>query len=298
MPDFDKGARYLAKQDPPGFIAWLFGPAATSLVFVGWLDTRRLALPVEEDRTCDMVAAFRLAAHLQPTHVLIIDFKAEATATALGQMLGYVVRLHTEPPQELATPPQVGGAVINLSGRRQRNVVTVDFPRVPACSWKFSILQRTLRDESASATLAGIAAGRTTRWLLPWIPLMRGGGQAAIIEEWKQAAAAEPDSEVRATLGGLALVFAELTKRAQTWREGLRGWDVRTSRIVEEWREEGRMEGALATARDDLYGLLMERFGRVPKIWEQRIQAATDLDRLKAAMRQVLHIQKLNELQL
>ncbi len=107
-----------------------------------------------------------------------------------------------------------------------------------------------------------------------------------------------PAAEARATLGGSALVFAELAKRAPVWQAGLRGWNVRTSRIVEEWREEGREEGRLAMARENLYGLLVERFGRVPKAWERRIQAATDLDRLKEALRRVVHIQTLDELQL
>jgi hypothetical protein len=123
MADFDKAARYVAKQDSAGFCAWLLGYDVTTLVFVTWLDARRLALPVEEDRTCDMVAAFRLWDQVAPTYILIMDFKAEATAAALGQMLGYVVRLHTEPPQDLAVPPQVGGVVINLTGRPQRRLV-------------------------------------------------------------------------------------------------------------------------------------------------------------------------------
>jgi hypothetical protein len=75
---------------------------------------------------------------------------------------------------------------------------------------------------------------------------------------------------------------------------------------VEEWREEGRaegraegrIEGALAIGREILYGLLVDRFGRVPKTWERRIQAVTDPERLKAAVLQVLDIQKLDELQL
>ena len=310
MADFDKAARYLAKQDPAGFSAWLWAYVATPLIFADWLDARRLALPVEEDRTCDLVAAYRLPDRPEPTHVLIIDFKAEATAAALGQLLGYVVRLHTEPPQDLAVPPQVGGVVINLTGRPQRRLVNVQFPGLPECGWRFGVLQRTLRQESAATTLADIGMGRTTRWLLPWIPLMQGGGRTAIIEQWKQAALAEPDPEARATLAGLALVFGELAKRARAWQAGLRGWDMRTSRIVEAWREEGReegraegreegrAEGELVMARDNLHGVLVERFGRVPKAWQRRIQAVTDPDRLKAALRQAMRIQALDELQL
>src|SRR5713101_5347948 len=87
MAEFDKGARYLAKQDPAGFFAWLWRHAATPLVFHSWLDARRLALPIEGDLTCDTVAAFSLPGQPEPTHALIVDFKAQARSEALEQLL-------------------------------------------------------------------------------------------------------------------------------------------------------------------------------------------------------------------
>ena len=67
MPDFDKAARYVAKQDPPGFLRWLWRNAATPLVFHSWLDARRLALPAEGDLTCDTVAGLGIAGDTKPT---------------------------------------------------------------------------------------------------------------------------------------------------------------------------------------------------------------------------------------
>ncbi len=51
-------------------------------------------------------------------------------------------------------------------------------------------------------------------------------------------------------------------------------------------------------ARKNLYGALVERFGRVPKVGQRRIEATTDPERLNAALQQALHIQHLNELRL
>ncbi len=295
MADFDKGARYLAKQDAPGFFAWLWRYAPTSLLFATWLDARRLALPAEEDRTCDSVAAFRPPDQPEPTHILIVDFKAQAQSGALNQLLGYVVRLHTEPPPEgMVLRPLVGGAVINLTGPAQPAALDVQFPGAPECGWHFGILQRTLRDESAAATLADIVAGRTTRWLLPWIPLMHGGGEAGIMEGWKQAAEAEPDEQVRATLAGLTLVFAELADRVEVWKRALEGWNVRKSQVVEEWRDEARAE----TWHESLLTLLENRFGTVPLELVQRIQATTDVGRLRAAFQQALAISSLDQFSL
>ena len=70
---------------------------------------------------------------------------------------------------------------------------------------------RTLRDEDAALTLDQIAAGATSRCLLCWISLMRGGNEPGIIERWKQVASQEPNKEHRANYGAIVTVFAELT---------------------------------------------------------------------------------------
>ena len=51
---FDQASRYAAKLDPPGLLRWLLRWDA--FTFRGWLDTRSLPFPGEEDRTCDTVA--------------------------------------------------------------------------------------------------------------------------------------------------------------------------------------------------------------------------------------------------
>jgi hypothetical protein len=303
MQDIDKAARYSVKQHPHGYCRWLCGPN-TSLLFHAWLDARRLALPSEGDLTCDLVAGLRPAEAPGPTCALIVELMAESRPAVVDRLLAYVVRLWGEPPPgvEPGTPLPVGGAVVNLTGPAQPDRVTLALPGVPECELHFRIVQRTLRDIDAAATLADIAAGRTTRWLLPWIPLMHGGVEAAIMEQWQEVARAEPDPQVRATLAGLAVVFADLAGRAVVWKQALEGWNVRNSQVIDEWRNEGRVEGRqegrLESHREDLLALLQERFGAVPEEWVQRIQALTDVDRLKAAIRQVVHIHTLEELQL
>jgi hypothetical protein len=226
MPEFDKTARYMAKQAPANFFRWLWRDAATPLRFHSWLDARRLALPAEGDLTCDTVGAFHLAGQVEFSHALIVEFMAESRSHTLDRLLAYVIRARTEPAAEggQALPPQLGGVVINLTGPAQTRAVEVTFPGVPECNWGFGVLQRTLRDESAADTLADIATGRTTRWLLSSIPLMQGGAEPAIMEQWKHVAQAEPDPQVRATLGSFAVLFAELAGRVEPWKQALEGW--------------------------------------------------------------------------
>src|SRR5262245_44267916 len=57
--------------------------------------------------------------------------------------------------------------------------------------------------------LTTIAEGRVARCLLPFIPLMHRGGEAAIIQQWLTLARGELSSRLRGDYGGLALVFEE-----------------------------------------------------------------------------------------
>ncbi len=71
-----------------------------------------------------------------------------------------------------------------------------------------------------------------------------------------------------------------------------------TQTIAEWLHEKGRAEGALITSREMLRNLLERRFGSLPEDLRQRIETATDLDRLKACIYQVYDLTSLDELPL
>ena len=68
--------------------------------------------------------------------------------------------------------------------------------------------------------------------------------------------------------------------------------------IAESIWEEGRLKGQLELSRRLLRQLLADRFGGVPEIVVQRIESATDVDRLTAAALQVRLIATPEDLQL
>lgn len=107
-------------------------------------------------------------------------------------------------------------------------------PLPQAYGLRLKVVLRTLREESGADTLAGIASNRVARCILPWIPLMQGGAEPAIMEEWKRLAALEPNTRVRDEYVGLALVFAELAKCRHEWQQALEGWNVLESQQVKE----------------------------------------------------------------
>jgi hypothetical protein len=140
--------------------------------------------------------------------------------------------------------------------------------------------ERNLCDPDAAATLDGIAQGSISQCVLPWIPLLTGGGEVAIIERWKRLAETEPDSRLRSVYAALALVFAEATDCRLTWQRSLEGWNVKEPQIVLDWINEGRVEGEIKGKAEALLRVLGRRFPPVPQDLESKVRLATDSGQL------------------
>jgi hypothetical protein len=133
----------------------------------------------------------------------------------------------------------------------------------------------------AAATLAEIAARQTGFPVLPFVPLMHGGGEVAIIQEWVRVCRMEPDAKRQATYAALALVFAELTRSLVDWQRALGGWNVRESQIILDWKREGRQEGEVEKARTYLLRLIQGKFENpVSDVLRLAIEGTNDLDTL------------------
>ena len=126
---------------------------------------------------------------------------------------------------------------------------------------------------------------------------MTGADESGTIERWKGLAEAEPDDRRRSNFGGLALVFADAAGRYDLWFQALEGWNMKRSRAVLEWLEEGRQEGlqkgeqvglqkgqALGARLGQLEFLeatLTSKFGELPADSLDRLRALSE-ERLKA----------------
>jgi hypothetical protein len=250
---FDQASRYAAKLDPFGLLVWLFAPEPLPLTFRGWLDTRTLPFPGDPDRTCDTVAWLAQPDGNEPWAVPL-EFSLEPDATMFGRMLVYLGRLWLErrPTTDEAGRFQVVAAVVNLTGQGQASR-DMQLGGGRTC---LQVVERDMQDKVAEAVLAGIAAGQIARCVLPWVPLMRGGGDSGILERWKELAVLEPDARHRSDYGGLALVFAEAAGREQPWKEALKEWNMVESQVVLEWINQGKASSRV----EDLLRLLQKRF--------------------------------------
>jgi len=292
MNDYDKAGRYLVKREPVGFFHWLL--ANFRLSFETWIDARRVALPDQNDLTNDLIAALRIGGVRE---AICLELEAEARADALRRLLEYLARLWTEPGEPGSLPVScVCGVVLDLTGRNPARELSLRSALVPGCRLELTILRRPLADEDAANLVAEVAAGRVSPWLLAWVPLMRGGGETAIMAHWlPEAERRLTDKRDRADLGALTLVFATLGGCQAAWNRCLRGWNMKTSPVFDEVRTEsraeGRAEGRAEEARTLVLRLGRQKFGKAPtKKQQNKLEAITSLTRLEALVERLLTV--------
>jgi hypothetical protein len=90
---------------------------------------------------------------------------------------------------------------------------------------------------------------------------MAGGGDDKLITRWKEVVTATvSDGEMRGNLAGISLVFADLAGCGLAWKQGLEGWQMTESKVVNEWISQGVAKTKLEDGRRHLIKLLERRF--------------------------------------
>ena len=285
MPnDFDKASRLAFKLDPVGMLCWSMGIGTADFAFRGWLDTRDAPFPGHPDRTGDTVAAVEETRTGGVPWALAVEFQIEPDPLMFGRMLGYLSGLwvNLKPDPERGSRYNVGGIVLNLTGNGNgsREMVWAG----SAVQTRLGLCERNLESESASDTLDAVEAGRVAMAILPWIPLMRGADTSDIMERWKRIAETGSSDERKSEYATLALAFAVAQDRDEMWKQSLKGWNVKTNRIMDELRAEGIEQGIgvgiglgeLRGQRGSIRRLLQHRFGPIPDEFVNRLELIDD----------------------
>jgi hypothetical protein len=281
MATFDAAARQACKVSGTGLLVWLdrFAEESMAADFAGWDDTRRTSWPGGPERTDDVVCLLRRRADGKPAH-LIVEVETEPRPDGLARLGIYELLLAIEVRGVLPGGPPVYGAILRLTGNKTDGALVLtksaSHPGVlvdPIEIW--------LADESATDTLAQIESGDLPLSALPWVVLMRGGGDPAAIERWKQLVGREPDVEKRSAFRHFALEFAELVPELVNWQRHLEGWEVRESQYSKSIEARGEHKGEVKRARTDVLQGLRLKFGSpVPEPIRLAIEGTNDLARL------------------
>ncbi len=281
MATFDEAARQACKVDGPGLVAWLERLAQEPMAadFLRWDDTRRASWPGGPERTDDVVCTLRRRADGKPAH-LIVEVAAEPRPDDLARLGIYELLLAIEVRRVLEDGPPVYGALLRLTGTRKDGplVLTRSATRPGVLVQPIEV---SLAGQNAADTLARIESGELTQSILPWVVLMRGGGESSLIERWKAAAEREADVERRALYRSFALVFAELIPELVNWQRHLEGWNVRESQYLKSYEEKWKHEGEVIRARTYvLEGLRLKLGSPVPETVRLAIEGTNDLTAL------------------
>jgi hypothetical protein len=281
MGVYDQAGRYTIKSRPSAFLIWRAPLLWTAWKFVRWQDTRTLPFPGSPDRVCDTVAEFENTTAPHRRCLVDVEVQAEPDVDMLERLGEYALTLRRERRHARGEAGKfaVLGLLVNLTRAEQANRLDMSVPEWADAGHWLQISQATLSTESAATTLARIGAGELERWVLPWLPLLRGATEVGNIAEWQHLAVQEPDSRSRSDFGALALVFAELAGTASVWRKSLKGWNMRESPQVLEWQQEARLE----KGKEDVQQAVQLRFGT---------SMPTDLENELAALRSAAEVDR------
>jgi hypothetical protein len=288
MTDYDKAGRYLVKRDLEGHFRWLL--SSPRLAFHAWIDSRRVAMPNQKDLTNDLVGAVRDGEALE---AICLELEAEARADAVARVLGYMVRLWTEPGDQSSVPVScVGGVILDLTGRSPTHELSLCSAIAPQCRLEATVLRRHLAHEDAARLVSGVTAGEISPWLLGWVSLMQHGGEPGIIAAWRSEVERRiADQRDRADLGSLVLVFATLAACRPAWERGLRGWNMKTSPFLDEIRAESREQGRTEEVLTLVLRLGQKKFGKAPTKKQQKaIDGITELAQLESLAERLVHV--------
>jgi hypothetical protein len=243
MGMFDVTARRTAKRAPEGFFQWVLPRLDPALAFRGWLDARTAPPPPESELTCDALAEFAYTDRPDEPWIIVTEFQTAPRGEDLERLVEYMVRFRREhrPPLDPRLKYRVGGVLLNLTGPAQPAALAMILPGMPDVGLTGRVVRMAVHDEDAEATLVRIAAGQLNRCVLPWVALMRSGGEPGIIEEWKRLADLEADTRLRLDYAADALTFADLPDVRSVWLKALEGWNVKVSQQVLEWQAEARV---------------------------------------------------------
>ena len=239
--DYDETMRYLARLDGQGLFEWLLRESMPDFDHVEWMDARLTTSPnLRFKRTGDLRARLRHRAGAARDCSMQLESQTRHEPGYAERLLEYQAIFYRQMVQE-RLGDQLAAFTIYLTGDGPETLDT-GHEGMPF-GIRMNSGSKALRNEDAGAILTEIQAGATARIISAFVPLMQGGVDPAIIEQCKAAMAEVPEAWRRADLAAVALSFAPLTGRKQSWQNHFKGWNMEQSEFLRSWMNRGVEQG-------------------------------------------------------
>ncbi len=258
------------------------------------MDSQAVPLPGERDRRCDTVAWFDRPNGDAPPLAVVIEFLSRPCSDVLERLSEYTLAVRRELPlqHDPLVRYDVIGVLVNLTGEMSSGSWGMKPPDTGDLGLSDRVGLRNLSTWSAHDVLKGVRADTISRSVLALLPLLAGADDPEVAREWAELAIEEPDLRIRADLGGLAKVFADLADRRSIWNPLLEGWNVERSAYVEEIETRGQVKALRAT----ILRILGRRpIGALPAELVEAVQQQKDLATLERWIDQVITVSSLDE---
>ncbi len=290
--DFDKTSRYLMSLMAREFIAWCFACSPDLLVVHRLINTRSLA-PDQPERIFDLVAEVTWVDTDGEYWAIDSESQTSPDFPMKYRMSHYLLDIQEtiRPSTDRMTDYEVGGIIVNLTGKGKSYRPSVKEIGNRKMLFGVQPIQINLCECDAAETLQKVTAGVWPITLLGWIPLMAGGNESGIIEQWVAAVSPHTNQKMRSDLAYMVKLFSNLTNTKPLWDKALKGWHHMKSELVEELNREARIE----IRQGDLIAIAVDKFGFSQRI-EEEISAITNVDRLQRMLRSIHRTNTLDEL--
>jgi hypothetical protein len=256
MNDFDLASRRMAKSAPVAFFQWLMTSFSTYLHFNRWEDTRTIPFPGNPERTGDSIAVLEEIQTPGPPWIMPIEFQLEPDPQMFGRMLVFLGLIWQEkrPDPLPGSRYHLAAAVVNLTGSSSGRPTSHDMmlPGPDGLRCCLLIRERFLLEESAPQLLSEIRNGRQSRWMLPFIPLMKVDDNTDIVASWLEEWNLESDERIKSEILVLTRVFMYLSESVGNWKKALEGLNVQKSPFLESIRAEGRVADRIESILETL----------------------------------------------
>ncbi len=294
--DFDKTSRYLMSRMPREFIAWCFDCSPDLLKVHGLINTHSLALG-QAEKIFDLVAEVTWTESDGEYWAIDCESQTRPDFNLKYRMPRYLLDIQEtiRLSDDRMTDYEIGGIIVNLTGRGKEYRPSVKEIGSRRMVFGMEPIQINLCDYKATETLQKVRSGQWPIILLGWIPLMAGGNESSIIQEWIKLVSPNTDTKLRSDLAYMVKLFAYLTKAKPEWEKALKGWYHVKTELVEELNREARIEERIETRQQDLIAIAVDKFGFSQRI-ETEVSAIIDVERLKRMLRSAHRMNSLDEL--